>query len=105
MGEEVAEDSVAIETDHLLKRTMADTLDLNTERRSQEVNLKEVMTKNKIASKMHIQSPQEVVAKLLAEPTSRPKGAEKRLWLSTRMISQHCDESADIIRLSSGRYL
>ena len=104
--EEAVVDLVEIEIDLLQRKMMVDTLELNLARRSQEVNSKEVTTMESLtASNLHTPSPQEAVAKLLEEPTSRPKGVEKLLWSSTRMISQLCDDSADRIPLSRGRYL
>ena len=103
-GEEEA-DSLEIETGLPPRKMMAAILDLNSLRRSQEESLKEVTMKNKIASKMPMQSPQEVVAKSLVEVEEEASGVEK-LRLTMRMISQHCDESVDSNQiLSSGRYL
>ena len=104
IGEEVA-DSLEIETGLPAKKKMEATLDLNFLRRSQEGSLKEVTMRNKIASKMPMQSPQEEAVKSLEEVEEEASVVEK-LRLTTRMISPHCDESVDSNQiLSSGRYL
>ena len=107
IGEEVA-DSLEIETGLPAKKKMEATLDLNFPRRSQEGSLKEVTMRNKIASKMPMQSPQEEAVKSLEEVEEVEEEASvvEKLRLTTRMISPHCDESVDSNQiLSSGRYL
>jgi hypothetical protein len=77
--EAVVVDMAEIEINLLPKKMMVDTSVVNSARRSQEVNLKEVTTTSKTASKLHTPSPQEAVAKLREEPTSKPKGVERLL--------------------------
>lgn len=84
-----------------VKKTMEGILVPSMEKRSQEESSKEAMMMSRTASKMHTLSLQEEVDRSPVEEEQKEREEEK-LHLTTRMISLHCDESADILLLSSG---